>query len=81
MLDSLLTITKRGFFWLVLAWIVVIAFDRVVSIVSGSPISFASIAVILIPLYLLVAGPYTLIKKAAQKRRESADSDKPVDEQ
>lgn len=72
MLDSLLTLTSRRLFWLVLGWVVAVVFDRVVSMITGAPVSFIVLAVVVIPAYVLVAGVYTLIKKFALRGGSSA---------
>jgi len=74
MLDSLLTLTRRGAFWLVLAWVVVVLLDRGLSAMLGRQEPIFILAAIFIPLVLLVSGTYTLIKWIVHRIRHEPPS-------
>lgn len=79
MLDSLLTLTKRGAFWLVMAWFLALLVDRAISGLLGHQEPIFVLAVLVIPLVLLVSGVYTLIKWLVRRVHHAPDADGPSD--
>jgi hypothetical protein len=63
MIDSLLTLTKRGAFWLALLFVITIAMSVGVSAIVGQQEPIFLLFALAIGALFLVAGVYTLGKK------------------
>jgi hypothetical protein len=75
MIDSILTLTKRGAFWLVVLFVVAVLLDLGVSAIVGQQEPLFLLLALAILALLLVAGVYTLGKKVIALL--SRDADKP----
>jgi hypothetical protein len=64
MLDSLLTLNKRGAFWLIGAFFVSLFLHAAVVALTGVQEPIFLLAAAAVPLVLLVTGCYTLLKRA-----------------
>lgn len=72
MLDSLLTLTKRGAFWLAIAWLVAILLDRGVTALIGQQEPFFLLAALFIPIAFIVSATYTLAKRILRRAHRSS---------
>jgi hypothetical protein len=72
MIDSILTLTKRGAFWLVVLFVVAVLMDLGVSAIVGQQEPMFLLFALAILALLLVAGVYTLGKKVIAFFRRDA---------
>ena len=72
MLDSLLTLTKGGALWLLGGLLVCIAADRMVSSLTGQPVTLFAILALGILVALVVCGTYTAVKWIWHRSRPAA---------
>lgn len=77
MLDSLLTMTKRGAFWLLVIFVVSAAMDFAVSRLSGAQEPLFLLFALGAVLAFIVSGVYTLGKKLFTDAKRSAPKDGP----
>ena len=75
MIDSLLTLTKRGAFWLAILFVVAVAMDIGVSALLGQQEPMFLLFALAIAALFIVAGIYTLAKMLILRFKHKTDED------
>jgi hypothetical protein len=73
MIDSMLTLTKRGAFWLAVFFVVAVVMDVGISALVGHQEPMFALFALAIAAIFLVAGTYTLGKKVVGLFRHNAE--------
>jgi uncharacterized membrane protein len=75
MIDSLLTLTKRGAFWLAILFVIAVAMDIGISALLGQQEPMFLLFALAIAALFIVAGIYTLAKMIIGRFTREADED------
>lgn len=72
MLDSLLTLTRRGALWMAIFFVVCVAFDRGISAITGNTVTIFALGALMILIAFVTSAGYTFGRWAWRKMRPPA---------
>jgi hypothetical protein len=61
-IDSILTLTKGEIGWLALFFVIFVGLDRILALLVGLPVTLFALFALMIAVFFVVAGIYTLAK-------------------